>query len=1053
MNSKLLSWGIALMAIALNVPGAPVQTYQFAVISNSITGGTSFNAVANNGNTFVCVGGVNAPIVTADTTNFGAYRSSNIPGGYLLSTNAWAHTHTVYSLNSVAMTQPGGFVASGGASTVFTSSDGVTWATNGSVVSGGSVYIDGIAYNPFSGKYTAAASRAAYYTANPLSGSYWTASQGGFTFAESFQGVASSTNENMAMCGILGDIRVSSDGGTNWGVGQVYSINYSTLFSIASDGNSNLVSGGDFSLLEVSTNIGIQNSWNFQNNFNVAAYPEGNGGGTNFNVVAYSPLANQFLAAGTMDTIDGTYGLILMAPNTSASANWTWTSQNNVTAGKNGELTTNTGVGVLAGTIINGASFASSNFFQGIVVLAATNGTIIVGGVAPPAPENLSDVDYTNVLANPQNNSNLVATVVPNPTYCPSNDVAVDWYSTNSGGTPLGLNTNPFQPTNDTCGAYTDFAQERDLRTGFTNGERTAFSFTIIPPAPISFSMGVTNILTSPDQTNSPIWVDVFTNAANPATDFSVNWFANSQGSSSVNNGTETNSGNQFYHTPTTGPTCGFFTNWAQTVAKGPGLASTNLTQVTFVIIPAAPTSPVNETNCLSAPISPLSVTVPAGQTVNWYSAPTGGSLLATGLPYTPAAAPPGVYTNWAEAQDTATGLVSTNRTAVVFQVNPLPLAPANPAGQTNLLTAPNQLNSTLTVSVANSSFIGEPVTVDWYMDSGGVDIAYTATNNSDPNWISGGGVVPATGTLNFIPTNRICGIYTYYARARVVNPACSCLDCVSAVLTPVTFVLLPPAPDPVSTGVTNVLTGSDASNLPVWAEVLTNFDNSWSNFVVNWYTNSVGSNSLSYLNNGTETNLANQFFHTPTNTACGVYTIWAETMATNTSTGVPLVSPNRFPVTFVVIPAAPVAVGSLAATNCTEVPNPTFTVSVTNYQTAVWYNSGVAMVTNVNFTPTDSSLGTSTYSAEALDTNWNLYSTGSVTASLTLSNCTSPVTININPATGTGTIQWPGNLVLLSSTNLVDWTIVSTGSVFVAPNTLSWTNTNPPVEFFRLTN
>ncbi|HEV2453792.1 MAG TPA: hypothetical protein VGY98_06000, partial [Verrucomicrobiae bacterium] len=60
------------------------------------------------------------------------------------------------------------------------------------------------------------------------------------------------------------------------------------------------------------------------------------------------------------------------------------------------------------------------------------------------------------------------------------------------------------------------------------------------------------------------------------------------------------------------------------------------------------------------------------------------------------------------------------------------------------------------------------------------------------------------------------------------------------------------------------------------------------------------------------------------------------------------------------------------------------------------------------------------------------------------------------NPSTGTGTIQWPGNLTLLSTTNLtppVIWTSVSTGSMFLAPNTFTFTNTNPPAEFFRLTN
>jgi hypothetical protein len=92
-----------------------------------------------------------------------------------------------------------------------------------------------------------------------------------------------------------------------------------------------------------------------------------------------------------------------------------------------------------------------------------------------------------------------------------------------------------------------------------------------------------------------------------------------------------------------------------------------------------------------------------------------------------------------------------------------------------------------------------------------------------------------------------------------------------------------------------------------------------------------------------------------------------------------------------------------------------------------------------------------------AVDPPSGLSSTGAVQTTLSLYDCTNSPTINLDAANGTGTIQWPGNLTLLSTTNLtppITWSTVATGTVFSASgNSLTFTNTNPPVQFFRLTN
>jgi hypothetical protein len=1270
MNRKLQFWGIALMVLALNLPGAHGQAYEFAVVSNSETAGLTFSAVANNsGNTFVCVGGTNSLVVAVNANNFGSFAATNSGGGYLLSSVAW--TNTVHSPNKdfslfCVAPQPNGFIASGVSNTVFVSNDGISWTNWGGVLAPqySSINVDGIAYNPTAGYFAAAlAIYEVWRTPNPISKNVvWQQSTvNGASFAESFTAVTSFAGDNMALCGIFGDIRVSSDGGNSWTAKQKANLNAPSLLTINSDSVSNLVCAGDQSTIEVSLNGGA--AWNYQSNIKINNSEAGSP--TNFNAIAYSSTTTNFIAAGA----NGTNGLIVVAPKMPGTNNWTWVSQTNIWSARNGTLTTTNAS--LDGLTLYGASFATNGLFQGVAMLAGNNGTVVVGGLPPPAPgnPNPSNTGLTNVLSSSQTSQSIVAIVSGGPSN-PTNYIAVDWYSAQTGGTLLADNTNLYQPTIEVCGMVTNWAQERDLRTGFTSS-RTPFVFTVIPGAPINpvsetncagngqFGMcsnvpllvtvdspvgqtnevnwydansnfvattrltpgsdlfsytptndepgvytyyaqttnlptrfvstnwtavtfqvnplpqwtntpefytntltlnqvdptltvfpGITNlspgdvvlvdwytssdpnvatynnpnaplayggvatlgsfiptnancgiytyyararvvdpsinsgcwcqtpnlvpvtfVLMPPAPTNAvigvtnvlgtpyiPVWVDLLVNADNPAANFAVDWYTSAQGSNSLNylnNGGDFNVGNQFFHVPTN-QTCGVDTIWAETKAvntppSGHALVSASRTAVTFVVIPAAPASPVNETNCANilAP-NPLVATVPNTQTINWYNVQFGGIPLTNGAAFFPTDTSPGVYVYWAEAQDNLTGFVSTNRTQVVLQVNPLPLAP-DAIGETNVLTVPDQTNSALTMSVASSIFIGTNVTVDWYTDSGGVTNAYTATNAADPKWTTGGGVIEATNTLVFIPTNRVCGTYTYYGRARVINSAtCSCLDCVSTDLTAVTFVLLPPAPTNAVVGLTNILNAISQTNDPIWVNLLTNRDNTASTFQVNWYSTPQGSNSVNYLNNGSETNLHNRFFHTPTDATCNVYTNWAETMALNSS----LVSPTRTPVVYVIIPAAPIPV-FVTQTNYQGTTDTPFQVSVATNQTAYWYSSSNTLPANLLSIGTNFDPGTSLpggvwrYYAQAVDTNVQLGSTDTVQATFTLLSTTPSVRVGSTNIS----VQWFGKGTLQSTTNLVSpvWIKALTGAM--STNTVNRSITNPPAEFFRLTN
>ncbi|MGH7981204.1 MAG: hypothetical protein ACREE6_17650, partial [Limisphaerales bacterium] len=337
MNRKLLVWGMALMIFVVNLPGARGQAYEFAVVSNSAAAGVSLSAVANNGNTFVCAGSQDSLVLAANTNYFASFASGKFSGGYLLFSNAW--TNTLDSpikhnwLNCVAA-QPNGFIASGASNSVFVSSDGVNWTKLGHVLSASdkAYAADGVAYNPVSGTFAAAlAIYEASWTTNPISTNVWrTATLQNESFAESFRGVASFASNSMAMCGILGDIRVSSDGGKVWNVSQNVNLNLPNLLSVASDSGSNVVCAGDKSLIEVTTNGGPNATWTTQTNIMLGSSDST----ASFNAMAYSLVANEFLAAGTIDANGG----MVMAPEASANANWKWTRQTNLWALQNGNL-------------------------------------------------------------------------------------------------------------------------------------------------------------------------------------------------------------------------------------------------------------------------------------------------------------------------------------------------------------------------------------------------------------------------------------------------------------------------------------------------------------------------------------------------------------------------------------------------------------------------------------------------------------------------------------------------------------------------------------------
>ena len=87
------------------------------------------------------------------------------------------------------------------------------------------------------------------------------------------------------------------------------------------------------------------------------------------------------------------------------------------------------------------------------------------------------------------------------------------------------------------------------------------------------------------------------------------------------------------------------------------------------------PTNNGDREICADEAIPTLSVSVPEGQTADWYDAPTGGTLLLAGaIEFAPLVA--GTY--YAEARDLLTNCTSETRTPVILTINPTPMLTAS---------------------------------------------------------------------------------------------------------------------------------------------------------------------------------------------------------------------------------------------------------------------------------------------------------------------------------------------------------------------------------------
>ncbi|TAF22711.1 MAG: hypothetical protein EAZ70_13675, partial [Runella slithyformis] len=242
----------------------------------------------------------------------------------------------------------------------------------------------------------------------------------------------------------------------------------------------------------------------------------------------------------------------------------------------------------------------------------------------------------------------------------------VDWYTVPTGGSFLVSGSLSYTP----AGAGTFYAETRNIADACTSSTRTAVSLTVNPLPTLSLSG---------TPTCAP---NLFT--------YSVTFSSN--GTVTASEGT-------------------IIGNTVSNITLGAALTLTATSSAgcvrTLVVNPPNCTCPVvnppvgpNRAICVGQPIPALTVTVGAGETVDWYSAPTGGSLLAaTTLSYTPV----GAGTFYAETRNIADGCKSSTRTAVSLTVSPLPTLSLNGTATCapNLLTYSVSFTSNGTVTAS----------------------------------------------------------------------------------------------------------------------------------------------------------------------------------------------------------------------------------------------------------------------------------------------------------------------------------------------------------------
>ncbi|MFC5191431.1 gliding motility-associated C-terminal domain-containing protein, partial [Algoriphagus aquatilis] len=294
--------------------------------------------------------------------------------------------------------------------------------------------------------------------------------------------------------------------------------------------------------------------------------------------------------------------------------------------------------------------------------------TILAAPVAPVSGGN-------QVVCESIEAQNLVATAsVPS-------GFSIVWYTSAIGGNVVS------NPSLSSVGTITYYAQTINNQTGCASLTRTPVSLTIVqgPTPPVSGGDQVV-CATFPVQT-------LTATATAPGT---LVWYNAPVGGNVVTNPILNTVGSVTYYAQTVDGSC----------------SSLVRTPVTLTILPApaAPLSGGDQVSCASSEQSSLTATasVPAGFSVVWYNAPTGGTVVQN-----PSISSVGTVTYYAESVNNQTGCSSNSRTAVTLTIFNCDISLDKTSNVTSVDAAGDVITYTLTVTNTGNVSLSNVTVVD----------------------------------------------------------------------------------------------------------------------------------------------------------------------------------------------------------------------------------------------------------------------------------------------------------------------------------------------------
>jgi hypothetical protein len=323
----------------------------------------------------------------------------------------------------------------------------------------------------------------------------------------------------------------------------------------------------------------------------------------------------------------------------------------------------------------------------------------------------------------------------------------IDWYSGPAGGALLSSGSMSYTtPSINNTTSY--YAQARNTTTGCISASRvgvtaTINTFPLIPTGTDATNCGPGSVMLS----------------ATPEDGETIDWYSSSIG------GTLLSSGSTSYATPSISSATSYYAQ-ARNISTGCISPSRVLVTATINGIPSTPTG-TNVTRCGSGSVL-LSATAGAGETIDWYSASTGGTLLSSGSTSYTTPNISSTTSYYAQARNTSTGCISSSRVIATASITPLP---STPIGVGASSCGPG--------SVTLSAMPSAGATIDWY--SASID----------------GSLLSIESTSYTTPS--ISTTTSYYAQARD-----TITGCISASLAIITATINPLPSTP---------TGADASN------------------------------------------------------------------------------------------------------------------------------------------------------------------------------------------------------------------------------------------------